>query len=150
MGLNDKSSLMLEIMYTQKGSRNAPNLSDGNENVNVFKWKLDYAEIPVSYRYRFDDRFSAHAGLYYAQFVTGYEEINGNRKSVGSGSAYANGDVGFQVGGQMAAGEHSFLRVRYSNSIIPMRDENVSLQDAVYWNGGGYNIVLYLSYGLWF
>lgn len=148
VGFNDQSSLLLEMMYSQKGSRNAPSLANGNENVNVVKFKLDYVELPVSYRYAFSDRLSVHGGLYYAQFLRGFRSDNGNKRDLDSG--LTGNDIGFQVGGQLAAGDHGFVRLRYSNSILPMRDDDITAAQAIYWNTGGYNIVLYLSYGFWF
>lgn len=147
VGFNDQSSVLLEMLYSQKGSRNAPDLINNPDNANVFKWKINYIELPVSYNHRFTDRLSAHAGAYVGIVVNGFQEINGARSDLDG--AFTKSDIGLQVGGQYH-GQNSFLRIRYSGSALPMRDGDAQSVLSPYWRSGGYNIVLYLAYGFMF
>lgn len=146
---SERSSVLLEIMYAQKGSRNAPNLSDPNSDAFVFKLKLDYVELPVSYQYRVNDRLTAHAGMYWARLIRGYQETSSSGRDDLDG-AFSKADIGFQIGGQFELSDTSYLRLRYSGSAIPMRGDDASVTNGNYWRSGGYNIVLYLGYGFSF
>lgn len=146
--LKDRSALLVELAYSQKGSRNAPDLSDPNSNPTLFRWSLNYIELPVSYQYMIRDKWSAHAGLYWARLINGKQVINGADRDLDG--AFTKADIGFQVGGQYHFDDNRYLRLRYSGSAIPMRGDDTDALSSSYWNSGGFNIVLYLAYGFQF
>lgn len=148
MEFNDRAGLLLELAYSQKGSRNAPDLTDPNSNPTLFRWALNYIEVPVSYQYMIRDNWSAHAGLYWALLINGKQVINGLDHDLDG--AFTKADIGFQIGTQYHFGENRYLRVRYSGSAIPMRGDDTDALSSSYWNSGGFNIVLYLTYGFQF
>lgn len=46
-----------EILYIQKGSRSKSN------DMDYFRWRLNYVEVPVVIRYEFHERFNVQAGV---------------------------------------------------------------------------------------
>ena len=55
---HEKLSVNMSLEFMEKGSRTA-----FKDSLNLFKWKMQYIDIPVAIALRFHERFSGHLGL---------------------------------------------------------------------------------------
>ena len=106
-------STSIELTYSQKGARNAPNPNLPNEYI----LKLDYAEIPVLANYNDKNRLIFQAGLAYGRLIKVDEKLNG--ATITNEEAYYNDELSYIIGGTFLVGEmkHWGVNVRYQGSI---------------------------------
>jgi hypothetical protein len=130
-----RSSVQMELDYIQKGSRSNP---DSSNNYEFYLLRLNYIELPVHYKYDFHERGSLETGLSLGVLIHSYEE--GNPGNPVSGPDFDKTDLSFNIGAFFTIIENLRINVRYSNSIIKVRDH---ASGATYKaNQGQYNEVL--------
>ncbi|RLD61678.1 MAG: hypothetical protein DRJ05_02045 [Bacteroidetes bacterium] len=132
----DKSSLQMELDFIQKGSRKNPNAK--KNDYSTYLLRLNYIEIPVSYKYDFSAKGTLEGGLSLGVLVNSYEEAN--ETTTVSGGEFNRTDFSFHVGGYYTIVENLRINVRYSSSILPVRDHSSGATDRL--NAGQYNSVL--------
>jgi len=131
-----KSSLQMELDFVQKGSRKNPNSK--KNDYSTYLLRLNYMEIPLSYMYDFSEKGTLEAGLGLGVLVKSYEEAN--ETTTVSGGEFNRTDFSFHFGGYYTIIESLRINVRYSGSIIPVRDHSSGATDRL--NAGQYNSVL--------
>ncbi len=132
----EKSSLQMELDFIQKGSRKNPNAK--KNDYSTYLLRLNYIEIPVSYKYDFSTKGTLEGGLSLGVLVNSYEEAN--ETTTISGGEFNRTDFSFHVGGYYTIVENLRINVRYSSSILPVRDHSSGATDRL--NAGQYNSVL--------
>ena len=132
----EKSSMQMELDFIQKGSRKNPNAK--KNDYSTYLLRLNYIEIPVSYKYDFSTNGTLEGGLSLGVLVKSYEEAN--ETTTVSGGEFNRTDFSFHVGGYYTIVENLRVNVRYSSSILPVRDHSSGATDRL--NAGQYNSVL--------
>lgn len=133
---SDRSSLQMELDFIQKGSRKNPNAK--KNDYTTYLLRLNYIEIPVSYKYDFSKNGTLEAGLSLGVLVNSYEEAN--ETTTISGGEFNRTDYSWHIGGYYTLMENLRINIRYSNSFIPVRDHSSGATDRL--NAGQYNSVL--------
>lgn len=131
-----RSSLQMELNYVQKGSRENPTEKNAYQS---YKLRLNYIEIPVSYKYDFSKNGTLETGLALGVLVHYYEEANGSEQVAGAGD-FETFDFSFNIGAYYTLVENLRINVRYSNSILPIRPHAGGTTYML--NQGQYNEVL--------
>ncbi|GAB4328710.1 MAG: hypothetical protein Kow00127_21230 [Bacteroidales bacterium] len=133
--ISERSSFQMELDFIQKGSRQNP---DSANNYQSYLLRINYAELPVHYRYDFHERGTLEAGLSLGVLIHSHEEANGYEWV--AGPDFYRTDLSFNIGAFYTLTERLRFNVRYSNSILPVRPHS---QGQTYkWNQGQYNEVL--------
>lgn len=143
MEFSETSAVRIDILYAQKGSSNNPDTEAGD--FNTFKLKLDYIEIPILYSWAFREHISFDIGPYAALLINSSQISNGNDFDINP--PYNDWDIGASAGVTYNISYHWNAVLRYSSSILPMRDAPDSAQQTATWNAGGYNYALALLLG---
>lgn len=136
--LNEIWSAELAIVYSQKGSRK---IADP-ENGDLFSYdlKLDYIEIPVTFRYGHQD-FQFEVGPSFGTLISWSEENQ-------NGPVQANRDfkefeVGMNLGVIYNFSPNFGVNFRFNNSVLPIRPHASGATFRL--NFGQYNTVLTLA-----
>jgi hypothetical protein len=130
-----RSSVQMELDYIQKGSRENP---DSTNNYNFYLLRLNYIEMPLHYKYDFHEKATLEAGLSLGVLVHSYEE--GNPGNPVSGGDFSKTDLSLNIGAYYTFIENFRINVRYSNSLIKVRDHSSGATYRL--NQGQYNEVL--------
>lgn len=107
---NEKFSGAFEIIYSQKGSSSSPT---GNPGVQKLKFKFDYVDVPVIFRYH-DRAVSFGAGFTIGSLVSQYVEVAG----LGLQSTLSKRDFNILAEGNYMINEKLALNIRYSISLL--------------------------------
>lgn len=138
---SDKNSVQLEILYSQKGSRNKPNTKNGD--FSYYRLVLNYIEIPVSYIYH-RDRLAFEGGLYYGILLHSSQDTGGGEVDVVP--PYLNYDFGGQVGvGYDLVEDKLALVIIGSSSILPTRKAPTNPSPSLAFISGGFNAAITFS-----
>ena len=146
---NEKKKISFSLLYSQKGARKNPNPEKGSYD--YYRASVDYVEIPLQLYHQFKS-FSFFGGCYYGQLIKA-KESNQNGDIV-TGVKFKSGDFGYVLGGEKAINSRAAIGVRFSYSLIPIRDYFFNGQIYYYniiqrvFNRGLYNNTLsfYLNY----
>lgn len=138
--LNDLSSLGMELLFVQKGSRRNPT----KDNLTKYIMRLNYIEMPVMYRRKLKKNFGFETGLSFGVLIKNTDveyDINGLLPGRAPFEEY---EFAAHAGFTYYLNEKSAVNLRYSNSILPIRPHPGGV---VYnFNRGQYNLALSLSY----
>lgn len=134
--ISDRSSFQMELDFIQKGSRKNPNAK--NNDYSTYLLRLDYVEIPLSYKYDFSKNGTLEAGLGLGVLVHSYEEAN--ETTTVSGDEFNRTDFTWHAGGYYTIVDNLRINIRYSGSLLPVRDHSSGATDRL--NAGQYNSVL--------
>lgn len=141
MVFSSSSSIKLEMLYSQKGSRNKPNTKKGD--FSYFRLVLNYIELPISYVYH-TEYIDFELGLYFGVLLNSSQDTGGGAVDVTP--PYLNYDFGGQFGITYDIVEDKFaIGIRTSNSILPIRKAPVNSSPGLAFISGGFNSALYLS-----
>jgi len=143
-GFSERSSVQMELDFIQKGSRKNPNAK--KNDYSTYLLRLNYIEIPVSYKYDFSKHGTLEGGLSLGVLVGSYEEAN--ETTTVSGDEFNRTDFSWRIGAYYTLIENLRINIRYSNSLLPVRDHSSGATDRL--NAGQYNSVLSatLQFGL--
>lgn len=134
--ISQRSSFQMELDYIQKGSRENPTEKNGYYS---YLLRLNYIEIPVSYKYDFHPKGTLETGLSLGVLVNYYEEANGYEQVAGAGD-FETLDLSFNIGAYYTLVDNLRINIRYSNSILPIRPHAGG--NSYMLNQGQYNEVL--------
>lgn len=143
--LSDHWETQFEIYYINKGSKKNPHPDKGDYE--YFKLNLDYIEIPVTIRFKYQ-KFKLEAGLYYGVLIHHHiEDQFGVR--VLQNYPFKKRDVGGLFGLSYQLNDHISVNLRSKSSILPIRDfqnkdSNIGMLNKLF-NRGWYNMDLNLS-----
>lgn len=142
--LSSVSSLQLELMFIQKGSRSTP--SEKN-NFFDYRFSLQYAEIPVLLITDFPwggggvfaDRLSLETGLS-AAFLVGWDEVENDRVlNLSVEKPFQREELNLLLGLYYPITSQILFHLRFSQGITPLRPHEGGT--AVWYNRGQYNTV---------
>ena len=142
--ISKHSGLQMELTYFQKGSRHNP---DYEKNPADFPYllRMDYIEIPLLYQYKVS-RFIIEAGPSMGVAVHYYEESDG---LIISNTEAANKPkrltLQFNLGLQFVITEKFSAGIRTNNSLLNVRQENVSGDVWRLFDYGQYHDVLVIA-----
>ena len=114
-----KMNFEMGMQYLQKGSR-----ASGSKNASsIYSMDMHYLELPFTINYAFDNGLIIESGLGTGILVSYTEEINGLEVRVNTPNTFA---LDFLCGLQYQFLNNLKINVRYGNSLIPIRKEDVS------------------------
>ena len=134
--VSDKSSLQMEILFIQKGSRKPVQPDKDNE---YYVMRLAYFEVPVLFKYQVSSKINVELGLSIGALMFSEEEdqLGLQRHKPAFNKTDFSGIMGFTY----PLSDHLFFNLRLSNSIIPIRDF-ASGYSFAFFNRGQYNTVV--------
>lgn len=137
----DRSSAQLELNFIQKGSRN-------NDSAAVYQnqdyiLRLNYVELVLHYKWDFEKRFTLEGGLSLGYLINKppYEYAGGQRLT---DPPFTDFDLSFNIGLYYAITERWQFNLRYSNSILYVREHSQGQKKGL--NRGQYNEVLSFTF----
>ena len=137
--LSKHSTLQMELTYFQKGSRENP---DSTNNFTSYILRLNYVELPLLYQYKVN-KWVFEAGPSLGFNVGYFEEINYDENTNNNEPVV----VTFQInaGIRFFITEHFGADFRTNNSLLNIRQENVTGDVWRFWGYGQFNDALVLS-----
>jgi hypothetical protein len=149
--LKKKSSLELGFYFSQKGSRK--NQNPKNNDYRFYRVNLNYLDLPLSFRYKINEKYFVTLGPS-AAYLVSYREETELGDWTGS-YPFNKFEVGlnFGIGGRIR--DHFTIELRSSNSVIPIRDYGILANQVFYpnpvarfFNRGLYNnlLTLFVAY----
>jgi hypothetical protein len=142
--INEKFSLQLELLYTQKGSKHNPD--PDNFDFSFYEMSLSYAEIPLLLRFHFRPKLIAEAGISYGRLLSSEEE-----DAIGilyDQQPFKKSEYSVHGGFEMTVYRNLKANFRFEHSIISIRFN--SIITGYYSYGGQFNNVIHfmLRYNL--
>jgi hypothetical protein len=133
---------MFGITYIQKGSRSNSTI----QNPNYYLLKLNYLEVPFLFIYNHKSKYRFEVGLSGAYLFSDYEEngmigaYKGSLKKL---------DVCYNMGAGYKLNDKTYINLRYSYSLLPIREYNRNVYLGNFWqrifNRGLYNNCISIS-----
>jgi hypothetical protein len=133
---------MFGITYIQKGSRSNSTI----QNPNYYLLKLNYLEVPFLFIYNHKSKYRFEIGLSGAYLFSDYEEngmigaYKGSLKKL---------DVCYNMGAGYKLNDKTYINLRYSYSLLPIREYNRNVYLGNFWqrifNRGLYNNCISIS-----
>lgn len=121
--VNEDHGYQIEMSFIQKGSRKLPH-PDKNDFTS-YSLNMNYLEVPVLYKYRYNEKFGAKIGPYYAVLFKSVErDENGVIPRPSTTPEFKKGDFGIGGGFEYFLTEHWMLNVSMSHSILKVRDHS--------------------------
>ncbi len=141
-GLGEKSAVDFGITYVQKGARKNPT----NMDPTSYLARLNYVEVPFMFSTNYKVKYRFEGGLSFAYLFKSHEESS----QVGIiDNPFKTYDFCYNVGFGYRLSEKLYSNLRYSYSLIPIRDYNNNVYLGTFWtrifNKGLYNNVLQVS-----
>lgn len=143
----EKTSLQMELLYVNKGSRKPPNPEKG---ISYYQINLNYVEIPLLVKYRYK-KLCFEGGLSYAQLVRHREFDTSGELTEKEYPPFKNSEFALNLGAGYFFNEKFSLNIRSVRSILPVRDYAVFTQFGFFGLtssgifGGSYNTVVAYS-----
>jgi len=135
-----KSVFRMELAYIQKGSRENP---DAEKNqFSTYIMRLGYVELPVLYRYIYNDRIELETGLGMNFLIHQSEERDGMGTT---GSPFSGQNLCFLAGISVNINEKIKIGIRTDNSLFSIRKERVTGDVWRFWDHGQFSDALVLS-----
>lgn len=138
--IGPRSLLQLELEFMQKGSRHNPNYNEGDFKSLLIR--LAYAEMPLFYQYIVNEKIKIEAGPSLAVLIDYYEEYNEipeYRDNFRLLHLCINAGIYYELS------EHFLLNFRTNNSLINIRNQEVTGNVPRFFDHGQYNDVLTFS-----
>jgi len=136
--------LQLEINFTQKGSRKNAKPDEGIYD--SYLMRLNYVAVPISYKFKLKEPLSIDLGLEFAYLINAKEkDINGWIEPDPTVPYFKNLDFSIFAGLGVDINDNLRFVMRYSYSILPIRERPPGNYYYGYWDAGQYNEVLTAS-----
>ena len=115
--ISEKMNWSFGLAYSQKGARENP---DPEKNYyDFYLARMQYVEVPVSLTHHFK-RFDFNWGAYYGRLIKATEENQNG--IINTGLVFKDNDFGYTLGLEYKLFDNTFLGVRHSYSVLPVRD----------------------------
>ncbi|KAF0196440.1 MAG: hypothetical protein FD166_2395 [Bacteroidetes bacterium] len=135
-----KSVFRMELAYIQKGSRENP---DAEKNqFSTYIMRLGYVELPVLYRYIYNERIELETGLGMNFLIHQSEERDGMGTT---GSPFSGQNLCFLAGISVNINDRIKIGIRTDNSLFSIRKNRVSGDVWRFWDHGQFSDALVLS-----
>ncbi|MDP2386270.1 MAG: outer membrane beta-barrel protein [Bacteroidota bacterium] len=141
-GIGEKSGIDFGLTYVQKGARKNPS----NMDPTYYLVRLNYVEVPFMLSTNYKVKYRFEGGLSFAYLFKSHEESS----QVGViDNPFKPYDFCYNVGFGYRLSEKFYSNLRYSYSLVPIRDYNNNVYLGTFWtrifNKGLYNNVLQVS-----
>lgn len=142
--IDEKSQIEFGLSYIQKGSRKNINPKAGDYT--YYLLRLNYFELPLTYSYVYKEKYIFQGGLAMAYLGGSNEESHVGKIDV----PFKNIDFSYHLGLRYKTTDNLFFGIRYSYSLVPIRNFNASgVYLGTFWtrifNQGLYNNLIQLS-----
>lgn len=137
--LGEHSALQMELTYFQKGSRENP---DSTNNFNAYLLRLNYIEIPLLYQFKLN-KWIFFGGPSVGFNIGYHEEINGQTDF--NDNLPATATLQINLGFRFFISESFGVDFRTNNSLLNIRQNNVSGDVWRFWGYGQFNDALVIS-----
>jgi len=140
---SETSSVRMSIVYINKGSR-----KNANPKLNDFRTyalRLNYVEVPLLYNYTYQNRFRGEAGLAIGTLISSSERDNGLELEISD--PFKSYEFSLVVGANYLLTDNLFFNLRYTNSVIPVRNSPSTVNPLSFYEAGQYNSVLQFMVG---
>jgi hypothetical protein len=132
----EKTSLQMEILFIQKGSRKPVDTDNNNE---FYVMRISYIEVPLLFKWQAAQKFNIEAGPSFGTLVFSEEEREwGVYEPI---IPFKKFDLSGNIGLSYLLTDNLDVNVRLSNSVIPIRDFPQGYSFA-FFDRGQYNTVL--------
>ncbi|PKP04789.1 MAG: hypothetical protein CVU11_03495 [Bacteroidetes bacterium HGW-Bacteroidetes-6] len=138
--LDDYSTLDMELLFVQKGSRRNPTKDD----LTKYIMRLNYIEVPFLYRRMLKKSFGFETGLSFGVLIKNTDVEYDIYGLMPSRPPFEKYEVAAHIGFRYVIGESSSVNLRYSHSVLPIRPHPGGV--TYYFNRGQYNLALSLTY----
>jgi len=133
--------LQMEINFTQKGSRKNAKPDEGIYD--SYLMRLNYIAVPVFYKFNIKEPLSIDLGLEFAYLINAKEkDINGWIEPDPTVPYFKNIDFSIFAGLGVDLNENIRFVMRYSYSVLPIRERPPGNYYYGYWDAGQYNEVI--------
>jgi len=137
--------IQMEINFTQKGSRKNAKPDEGIYD--SYLMRLNYIAVPVFYKFNINKPFTIDFGLEVAYLFNAKErDINGWIEPDPSVPYFKDFDFSIFAGLGVKVNENLRLVLRYSYSVLPIRQRPPGNYYYGYWDAGQYNEVLTITF----
>lgn len=134
--LSEKVDIEIELLYVQKGSRKP--IDPDNNDYEEYKLELNYAEVPLIFQYRFNDKWIFDAGVSYGRLIFSRESDEYGEFPVDF--PFKKDEFSINGGINYYLFRNVLMNWRISNSVLPVRPHVSGAQFRL--NRGQYNTVL--------
>ncbi|MEM7161932.1 MAG: porin family protein [Bacteroidota bacterium] len=145
--LGNNNSLEIGLQYISKGS--LKNINPDKGDFLSYKLNLSYVEMPILYKFH-QERFIYALGLG-PEFLITTKEIDNDGIELDSGDQFNSISVALYIGMDYSFGEKSFMSIRFTNSLTPLRNTIATGTNQLnFWrrifNQGQYNTLIEFGY----
>lgn len=137
--LSQKTGLGFSMLFFQRGSQKR--LKNDSTDTEYYLLRLNYIEVPISFRYKLKERFTFQAGPSIGYLISSYEaDFNGElplNRPFNTFDFSLMGSVDYRIKPQLA------FQFGYWQSILPVR-EHLS-GETFRWNRGQYSSAITFS-----
>lgn len=140
LDISPKSTLQMELAYVQKGSRENQDWERGIERTYIMR--LGYVELPLLYRYAYNERIGIETGLGMNFLIHQSESLGGD---VTTGSPFSGQNLCFIAGISVKINDRLRINFRTDNSLFSIRKNRVSGDVWRFWDYGQFSDALVLS-----
>jgi hypothetical protein len=140
---SESSSAKVNILFINKGSR-----KNANPKINDFRTyaiRLTYLEVPILYNYDYKDKLRGEAGIAIGTLLSSLQVDNGFE--FGFARPFKKTEYSMVFGVNYKFNPNFFVNLRYTNSIIPIRNAPESGNTFSFYEAGQYNSVLQFMFG---
>lgn len=140
---SETSSMKVEILYINKGSRK--NANPKTNDFRTYVLSLNYVEVPILFNYSYEDKLRGEAGIGIGTLISSSQRDND--LEIGFSRPFKSTEFSLIFGVNYKFNENLFFNARYSNSIIPVRNAPTTGSTFSFYEAGQYNSLLQFMLG---
>ncbi|MFA5781154.1 MAG: porin family protein [Bacteroidales bacterium] len=143
LGISEKISAQMEMKFIQKGSYKNQNPDAGD--FKIYSLRLNYVEMPFLIKYQYKYKLTFEAGLgfgYLASYKEGDE--SGTFTDYVQIHPFHKFELSYQIGGYYQLFNNLSVNVRYSYSLLPIR-QHINGENKFLFSKGQFNNVICFS-----
>lgn len=114
--MSDRWSLSLEMLYSQRGSRERFNVN--NVSGITYRLRLTYIDVPILANFAVDEKLSFGSGLVLGVLARSREFVNGV-ENLPISPEFNKFDIDVVINGQYKFADHLYANARFSITFIP-------------------------------
>jgi len=143
--ISKKIAWQMEMKFVQKGSYQGINPNDSIMSTS-YDLRLNYIEMPLLFKYQYKDRLAFEAGL-------GFGYLISHKENSEYGPIYPNNihpfhkfEIDYQIGGSYQLLENLYFNIRYSYSVLPIRQDINGARRILFQIGQFNNVIIFSFY----
>ena len=138
--ISEKITGQMEMKFIQKGSHKSPNPDIGDYK--TYNLRLNYIEVPFVLKYKYKDKLIFESGLGFGYL---YDYKEGDEYGLHSDIPFHKFELSYHLGGYYQLLERLSVNVRYSYSLLPVR-QNIPGENRFLFSRGQFNNVIGFSF----